>query len=56
MRMISIFQKISKSGAMAAHAHSLTFYALARLNRHPRITDVGDLQLLAYLQPCVAIC
>ena len=38
MHMISIFRKISKSGATAAHA---TFYAPARLNRYPRITDAG---------------
>ena len=30
MRMISSFWKISKSGATAAHAHSLTFYAPPR--------------------------
>ena len=41
MRMISSFWKISKSGATAAHAHSLTLYALARLNRYPRIPDAG---------------
>ena len=41
MRMISIFRKIPKSGAMASHAHSLTFYAGARLNRYPHITDAG---------------
>ena len=39
MRMISSFQKISKSGAAAARAQSLTFYAPARRNRYPRITD-----------------
>ena len=41
MRMVSLFQKISKSGAMAARAHSLTFHAPARINRYPRIADVG---------------
>ena len=41
MRMVSIFQEISKFGAMATHAHLLTFYAPARLNRYPRITDAG---------------
>ena len=41
MRMVSIFRKISKIGATAARAHSLTFYAPARLNRYPRITDAG---------------
>ena len=44
MLMISIFWKISKSGTTAAHAHSLTFYALARLNRYPRITDAGGFE------------
>ena len=39
MRMISTFWKISKSGATAARAQSLMFYASARLNRYPRITD-----------------
>ena len=42
MRMISIVGKISKSGATAARAQ-LTFYAHARLNRYPRITDAGGL-------------
>ena len=41
MRMISIFWEISNSGAMAARADGLTFYAPARLNRYPRITDAG---------------
>ena len=41
MRMVSNCWKISKSGATAARAHTLTFYAPARLNRHPRITDAG---------------
>ena len=44
MRMISMFQKISKSGAMAVHAQSLTFYAPPsppRLKRYPRISDAG---------------
>ena len=40
-RIVSIFGEIPTSGAMAARAHSLTFYALARLHRHPRITDAG---------------
>ena len=37
MHMISIFQKISNSGAMVAHAPHLL--RTARLNRYPRITD-----------------
>ena len=43
MRMISIRQKISKSGATAACAHSLTHVLRtpARLNRYPRISDAG---------------
>ena len=41
MRMVSTFQKISKSAAMAARAHSLTFYVPARLIRCPHITDAG---------------
>ena len=40
-RMVAIFWKISRPGAMAARPHSLTFYALARLNRYPCITDAG---------------
>ena len=46
MRMVSIFQKISKSGATVARAHSLTFYAPARINRYHRITDVGGTSAL----------
>ena len=44
MRMISSFRKISKFGATAARAHSLTHLLRtpARLNRYPRITDAGD--------------
>ena len=42
MRMVSIFWKISKPGATATRAHSLTFYVPARLNRYPRITDAGE--------------
>ena len=41
MRMISIFQKKSKFGAVVARPHSLSFCAPARLNRYPRITDAG---------------
>ena len=44
MRMISTFWKISKSGATAARAQSLTFYASARRNRYPRITDAGGFE------------
>ena len=41
MYMVLSFQKISKFGATAARAHSLTFYAPARFNRYPRITDAA---------------
>ena len=51
MRMISIFQKISKSGATAARAHLLTFYAPARLNRYPRITDAGGHGNIIFMPP-----
>ena len=40
--MVPIFWKLSKSGATAARARSLTFYAPARLNRYPRITGAED--------------
>ena len=46
MRMVSIFWKNSKSGATAVRAHSLTFYAPARLNRYPRITDAGGCTMI----------
>ena len=53
-RMISIFQKISKSGAMVAHPPSLTFYAPARLNRYPRITDAGGFATICpYICRCM---
>ena len=45
MRMVSMFQKISKSGATVARAHSLSFYAPPRLNRYPHITDAGGFYL-----------
>ena len=44
MRMISMFWKISKSGATTARAPLLNFYAPARLNRYPRITDAGGIR------------
>ena len=52
MRMISIFWKISEYGATAARAHLLTFYAPARLNRYPSITDAGR---LTYVCSCLHI-
>ena len=39
--MVSIFRKISKSGATAARPHSLILFAHARPNRYPRIPDAG---------------
>ena len=59
MRMMSTIWRISKYGAAAARAQSLTFYASARLNRYPRITDaegianlqdLHDLEDLEYFQ------
>ena len=43
VRMVSIFRNTSTYEAPTARAHSLTFYAPARLNRYPRITDAGGL-------------
>ena len=40
MRMVSIFQKISKYETTTARAHSLTIYAPTRLNRYPHISSV----------------
>ena len=53
MRMVSIFRKISKSGATATRAHSLTFFVPTRLNHYPRITDAeGFLYLCAWTLFC----